>query len=214
MTQLQPDQFEYIPKGSESFGTVRQDAEAFGSFPNSAARKESHALTVRDVARVFEQAGVPRTERSIINWCQPNKLGVPRLDCYLDPNERRYYITPQSVELVIAEEKAKAAKAGLSEPGGSLRQGSEGESESVTTTGALERASKLEKEVIDLKILNSGKDFLIQQLRQERDGFFGQLLEASHKVGELETKLLQLQGPAAVQSIEEINREGPFGNVQ
>src|SRR5438034_3727481 len=27
--------------------------------------------------------------RSIINWCQPNKLGVCRLDNYFDPNERR-----------------------------------------------------------------------------------------------------------------------------
>jgi hypothetical protein len=49
--------------------------------------------------------------------------------------------------------------------------------------------------VLDLKILNSGKDFLIDRLKQERDGFFGQLLESSRKVGELENRLLQLQPP-------------------
>jgi len=59
---------------------------------------------------MFEVAGVARTERSIINWCQLNSQGVARLDAYFDPNERRYYITPQSVELAIAEEKAKAAR--------------------------------------------------------------------------------------------------------
>ena len=48
---------------------------------------------------------------------------------------------------------------------------------------------------MDLKILNRSKDFWIEQLRQERDGFFGQLLDASRTVGELETKLLQLSSP-------------------
>jgi hypothetical protein len=59
---------------------------------------------------MFEAAGMARTERSIINWCQPNRQGISRLDSYYDPNERRYYITPQSVETAIQEEKAKAAK--------------------------------------------------------------------------------------------------------
>ena len=49
-----------------------------------------------------------------------------------------------------------------------------------------DQVGKMEKEVIDLKILNKGKDFLIEQLREERDGFFNQLLDASRKVGELE----------------------------
>ncbi len=71
-------------------------------------------MTVREVARMFEAAGVARTERSIVNWCQPNRTGIARLDSYLDPNERRYYISPQSVKLAIAEEKAKAAK--INEP--------------------------------------------------------------------------------------------------
>ena len=89
-----------IPKGAESFRTLREVAE----------RKANHTLTVREVARMFEAAGVARTERSIVNWCQPNRMGIARLDCYFDPNERKYFITLQSVELAIAEEKAKADK--------------------------------------------------------------------------------------------------------
>src|SRR5271170_4064570 len=106
----------------ESFGTVSHDAEAFGNVPHGSEtfgtlrhvseRKENHTLTVREAARLFEEAGVARTERSIINWCQPNKMGIARLDCYFDPNERRYFITPESVRLAIAEEKAKAVKGG------------------------------------------------------------------------------------------------------
>jgi hypothetical protein len=43
-----------------------------------------HSLT----ARVFEGASVARTERSFINWRQPNKMGLARLEEYFDPNER------------------------------------------------------------------------------------------------------------------------------
>jgi hypothetical protein len=37
-------------------------------------------------------------ERSIINWCQINKQRVARLKIHFDPNERKYFIWPQSVE--------------------------------------------------------------------------------------------------------------------
>jgi hypothetical protein len=46
-----------------------------------------------------------RTERSITHCCQPNRTGIARLDRYFDPNERKYYLTPQNVELAIQEEK-------------------------------------------------------------------------------------------------------------
>ena len=48
-----------------------------------------------------------------------------------------------------------------------------------------------------MKIANRGKDFLIEQMQQERNGFFDKLLAANRKVGELETKLLQLEAPRA-----------------
>jgi hypothetical protein len=48
---------------------------------------------------------------------------------------------------------------------------------------------------MDLKIANRGKDFLIEQMRNERNDFFNQLMTANRKVGELKTKLLQLAEP-------------------
>jgi hypothetical protein len=101
--------FGILPHSAEGFGTIPHGAERYGTVRNFAERKENHTLTVRQAARMFEAAGVGRTERSIINWCQPNKAGVARLDCYFDPNERKYYITPQSIELAIADEKSKGA---------------------------------------------------------------------------------------------------------
>jgi hypothetical protein len=153
---------------------------------------------------MFETAGVARTERSITNWCQPNRAGVPRLDAYFDPNERKYFISPQSVELAIAEEKAKAAK--LNEPAeafGKVPPASEAfrtvpnDSESATETKPVSEAEKarvreLERENMDLRIANRGKDYYIERMEKERDGFFDQLMAASHKMGELENKLLQL----------------------
>jgi len=55
------------------------------------------------------------------------------------------------------------------------------------------RVKELERENLDLKITNRGKDFLIEQMQKERNGFFDQLLTANRKVGELETQLLQLE---------------------
>ena len=46
-----------------------------------------------------------------------------------------------------------------------------------------------------MKITNRAKDYFVDQLKKERDVLFDQLLSASRKVGELETRLLQLEGP-------------------
>jgi hypothetical protein len=133
---------------------------------------------------------------------QPNRQGISRLDAYFDPNERKYFITSQSVETAIAEEKAKAAAKtpqspevsesfrtipkNPAEPPRRPKGGSEADDE---------RTRELERENLDLKIANRGKDYLIEQLQKERTSFFDQVLIATRKVGELETRLLQLEKP-------------------
>lgn len=65
-----------------------------------------------------------------------------------------------------------------------------------TTTAVEERKlQELERQIMDLKIANRGKDYLIDQLKGERTGFFEKLLSANRTVGRLETKLNQLDGP-------------------
>lgn len=193
------ESFGTVPKASEPFRTVRNDSEPFRTVPNASERKENHILTVREVARMFEAAGVARTERSIVKWCRRLGNEVPRLDSYFDPNERKYYITPQSVELAIAEEQAKAAKVNASsEPVGSVpndsaRAGREGRN--IETDQ--ERVEELEKEVMDLRITNRAKDYFIDQFNKERQSFaeerkefVSQLVSANRRVGELENQLL------------------------
>ncbi len=118
------------------------------------------------------------------------------MDSYFDPNERRYFITPESVDSAVAEEKAKAAKTNeASETVGTIRNDSE-KSKDVSESDA-GWVKELERENLDLKIANRGKDFLIEQMQKERNGFFDQLLTTNRRMGELEMKVLQLEKPKA-----------------
>jgi len=185
-----------IPQASAEFRTPPQDTEEFGKVPHGAEQKEKHTLTVRETARMFETAGVARTERSIINWCQPNRQGITRLDSYYDPNERKYYLTPQSVETAIQEEIQRAMKSTDildSEAFGSSVANVKHSIFEVNPSDE-RKVQELEREILDLKIANRGKDMFIEQLKGERGGFFEKLLSANRTVGQLETKLSQLDG--------------------
>lgn len=203
--------FRNVPHASEVFRTVQNDSEQFRNLPTDSEREEGHTLTVREVARLFENAGVARTERSIVNWCQPNKSGVARLANYFDPNERKYFITPQSVELAIKEEQAKVDNKPSSEGGeqsANVRKDAEARSARKEREND-DEAKSLQQEILDLKIMNKGKDFFIEQLQKEREGFaverqgyVEKLMTFNRKVGELETKLMQLEAPKANDEIE------------
>jgi len=181
-----------VPQPSAEFRTVPNTAEDFGTVPQTAERKENHTLTVRETARMFEAAGVARTERSVINWCQPNRQGITRLDSYYDPNERKYYITPQSVEAVIQEEIQRAKKTADA-------SGSEGFGSSVThvkhpasstnrKSDEIRRIEELERTVNDLKISNQVKDLFIDLLKRERSQVFEKFLPDNQLIGQLEAK--------------------------
>lgn len=201
-TPLVSEPFGTVPNTAESFGTLPNSTEDFRTMPKSAERTDGHTLTVREVARMFEDAGVARTERSIINWCQLNKLGVARLDAYFDPNERRYFITGQSVELAIQEEQAKTAKqSGLTETSDSLRKDAEWHSDDSNSslTRDKEEIEELKREIMNLTITDRVKDHAIKQYEkdrsqfaQERKEYIEQLMTCHRQIGTLETQLLQL----------------------
>ena len=87
------------------FGT--ESAEQHRTAPNCSEEMGDHRITVREAARIFEEAGVPRTERAITKWCNQNARGITRLECCYNDPERKYYITPQSINEVIKEERHK-----------------------------------------------------------------------------------------------------------
>lgn len=192
--------FRTVPQTSESFGKVPHAAESFGNLSNTSERTDSHTLTVREVARMFEAAGVARTERSIVNWCQPNPQGMARLDAFFDTNDRRWFITPPSVESAIAEEQAKAGRPGepVRDTSAPVRKFAAETRQTIPDAGpGSDQVKTLEQELMDLKILNGGKDYVIEQMRKERDGFIEQVIAASRKVGQLESRLQRLEAPEA-----------------
>jgi hypothetical protein len=195
------EDFRTVPKTSEAFRSIPNGSEPFGKFPNNSEafqneRKQSHTITVRDAARMFEESGVARTERSIVNWCQRDAAGTARLDADFDPNERRYYITEESIVRAIAEEKAKAFRT-LQNGGEPIPRRSEAANKDFGNPDgpSSSDSNTLKKELLDLQILNAGKDIVIKQLREERGQFIQQMMDGSRKIGELETRLLQLDEP-------------------
>src|SRR3954452_16186036 len=98
-------------EGAESLQDVPNRSEAnFVPIRKPSERKPSHILTVREVSRIFEEQDVPITEHTVTNWCKQNGQGVYRLDGYYDEVERKWYITPESVDLAIKEERIKLRK--------------------------------------------------------------------------------------------------------
>ena len=191
------EDFRTVPQDSETFREVPKDSEAFRTVPNDAEARESHTLTVKEVARMFEEAGVARTERSVINWCQKDPNGSSRLDSYFDPNERKHFITPESADRAIKEELAKVGLgANSTAPATSLR------TDQDPGTGTANAIDELRQEVLDLKITNKGKDYIIKQLREERAELFAEqralvdrVETANQNVGRLEERLLRLSAP-------------------
>jgi hypothetical protein len=220
---------------SEAFGTVRNDSEPFGSIRNGSEqvgsirnlseeleRVEKYTLTVREVARMFEETGVSRTERSIVKWCTPNPHGVPKLMCQFEPNERRWLITEESVRIAIAEEIGKQRDLQARNPQAPEQPGTsedhderprevmreerthEGASErttfedEVTTAAKDKKIRELEFQLRDEQIVSRAKDIVLERMEKERKDLLDQVVKWSHQVGVLETKLLQIEAPKQV----------------
>lgn len=187
--------FGTVPNTSESFGTLPHASEPFRTVRNDSERTEHHTLTVREVARLFEQAAVPRTERSITNWCQINRQGVARLNAFFDVNEGRYYITPESVTRAIEEERAKQPAVSASESEPTFPKPFE--KSSPRPAGDDDQVKELERRNRDLEIATRGKDYYIERLEKERSEFVEKMVGMGRYVGELETQVFHLGGSPA-----------------
>lgn len=199
MSNHSSDFFRSVQNDSQEFGHVPQGSETFGNVRNGSEARENHTLSVREVARLFEQAGVARTERSVTNWCRPNKTGIARLDAYFDPNDRKFFITPESVAAAIREELARAKNkaSDASEPLAQVDEPAGADTYEIKS---------LRQEIVDLKITNRGKDYFIEQLQKEREAFADErqryledLMRFNRRVGELELQLKQIESPKTPQ---------------
>jgi len=172
--------------------------------------EELHTLTVRDVAKMFDNAGVPRSERSISRWCQPNTQGEKRFDAFLDEKEGKgkYYITPESVRRVLEEEKAKQSSNQpniINQPTESqyLANDEEGGGPSMESQN---RIADLEKEKFELTAGNKAYEILVAHQQKQISDFTNRVETLARENGILETKLLQLEGPKESMPIE-VNSE-------
>ena len=90
---------------------------------------------------------------------------------YFDPNERKYYISPQSVELAIAEEKAKAVKSMMqkrSERFRTVPNHAETTDRSFPNASESREVRELGHQIRDLQITNKAKDIVIEQMQKEQ----------------------------------------------
>ena len=140
--------------------------------------------------------------RMIAEYCKTGELV-----CDYDSDDKRWHITQESVENKISKIKAlNARKASATLPLRTSEHFSESPATPTRTKEELpprnesvqppsEDVKKLEQEILDLKIMNKGKDYLIEQMREERTELITRIETSSHLIGQLETKVLQLEAP-------------------
>ncbi len=211
--------------------TSETSSETFGSVPNSSEdlsetfRKENHTLSVRDVVKLFEEKGVDITERSIVNYCHPNKYGVSLLDSYYDQNERKHFISLESVEKAIVEVRARKIKTNdisanvpktsetRSETFGSVPNSSE-TNKKETSNEDVGKMKQLERKVEELEILKEASRQIIEGLREdkkelveERKEFVTMMRDDLEKIGSLKNQVRQLEAPKNSPNLDENTNE-------
>jgi len=92
---------------NEEINIPNSSEENHRTAPSCSDKNSEYTITVREAARIFEEAGIIRTERTLTNWCNTNTRGITRLDCCYRESQRRYYITPQSINEMVREERQR-----------------------------------------------------------------------------------------------------------
>ena len=199
-----------VPEHSGTDGNVPERSE---SIPKNLPTA-NHSLTVKEVLTMFWKDNVDITERSLTKYCHPNRQGVQLLDAYFDENERKFFITPESVPSAIAEVRARKIR--MKQNYGDVPNHSEqerrtdqnipersGTDENVpmeeintqTSNNDKEKIKILEQENLDLKITNKGKDYYIEQVKNQNRELIDAMRNDRTFIGKLKTKLLQLGTP-------------------
>ena len=185
----------------------------------SATRSDKHTLTTREVMKIFEDAGIPRAQRSIERYCQQGDL-----DCMPDAIEKRQYITRESVATLLGQLKEIAARhpkanadqhvgaTGDDSPrqpatGEAMKRGTPEKQSDKHPAGEEEhelealkaRVKELEVQNLNLEIGKRASEQFVgmmrDQMNQQVKEFSTHLTETSRRVGQLETEMRQLTAP-------------------
>jgi hypothetical protein len=188
-------------------------------------RREEHNLTTREALQLFEAAGLPRNQRSIERYCADGKLdaffdtdearyfisraSVERLIGHLlEIKARHEAVIPVGGGPPISD-GIRPATTTPREIAGERREATDPQKleELQRRLAAVEHEKKeLEKQNFTLSYEKSASDQMVsmmrEQVKEDREAFFKQLaedrkllMENSRRIGELETKVLQIEGP-------------------
>jgi hypothetical protein len=155
-------------------------------------------LIMEEAYTLFENQGERRSLRMIGEYCKTGELV-----CDYDTDDKRWHITRESVEHKIAKIKALNARKAATVPQHASEQFTERPAtppraaEGFTPNreaapSSSEAVRKLEAELLDLKITNKAKDYMIDQMQKERVDFINRIENGGRLVGRLKAQLLQL----------------------
>jgi hypothetical protein len=167
-------------------------------------------LIMEEAYTLFESQGERRSLRMIGEYCKTGEL-----ICSYDTDDKRWHITRASIEQKLSKIKALNARraataphnpqhtsepfteppAAPQRPPENQRPKEEVPPQSASDSSPFALIKKLRKRILNLRILNQGKDYVIEQLHQERGQLLTRIETSNRLVGELKHKLLQLEAP-------------------
>jgi hypothetical protein len=162
-------------------------------------------VLMEDAYIMFESGGERRSVRMIAEYCKTGELV-----CTYDSDDKRWHITRDSIQGKLEKIKSlNARKAAIApqhisepfiEPPAAPQRPPEAQRpkenvppESASDSSPFALVKKLRKRILNLRILNQGKDYVIEQMHKEREQLLTRIETSSHRVGELETQVLQLE---------------------
>jgi hypothetical protein len=169
-----------------------------------------YTLDAEEASRLFLDAGVPRSPRTIDRYCKSGHLVCMKIDT--ERNEK-YLITSESVAARIkelqqvipsghVETQPDMSRHDESRPDMSRHDSMYDQTVTDEKRKLEERLAELERENLDLKITNRGKDYFVEELKKQHENFEAvrkemtqQLIDQSRRVGELEVKVNLLEAP-------------------
>jgi hypothetical protein len=201
-----------------------QDAAPYRRLPQDAVINDDedldYNLTTKEAARRCVDAGLPRIERTMLNWCQPDRNGESRMKCHYDHASRKWYINEESFEVALAEEISRAKSRGeflgpkVEEEKMSVpveKQPLQENERSQSSESRAYRTADAEREFRDVAIASGVKDLRIKDLERhiekledavahekaEKREYIERLITLSGRAGQLEGVI---SGPALLEA--------------
>ena len=163
------------------------------------------SVTTKEAVVLFMEAGFPRSLRSVERYCKKG-----RLEAFLHPDEETYYIPRESVDALIEQFRETQERRLNTQPTGVATDpptGADrgGHAPPVAAIGS-KKVEELEEELEEVtnernsaRIDAEARQMVINQMnkamREEREHFTTLIQLTSRRNGELEERLLQLEGP-------------------